>query len=187
MARSHRRGVLGIYDAAFRRADGDWLQAAEIVRQVGIERRAQGESGIGVGIVQYHVDAVRAGSGRACEVDMDRAFIDVDGHRAFQQDFLAPRNVEPTFTVIRTAFQLADRIPCRGLRPGDDFFRQLVDVVQAVAVAQKLHPLRADPARRHLRRQVAEHLVWCAHVVAHHVEQQFVRLSRLVKLGARYP
>ncbi len=140
-----------------------------------------------MGVVEHHVDAVRAGARRAVEVHLHRAFVGIDGERAFQQDFLAARNVEPALAVIGAGFQLADRLPRRRFRARDDLFGQFVDVVESVAVAQQLQPLRADAAGRDLRRDITQHLVRGADVVADDVEQQLVPDALLVELGARDP
>ena len=77
---------------------------------------------------------------------MNRACFRVDGHRAFEQDFRAARDVEPAFAVIGAALELADGVARRRFGPFDDFRRQIVDIVEIMTVAQQLEAFRADLA-----------------------------------------
>ena len=158
-----------------------------VVGEIGVERAPDREGRIGVGVVEHHVDAVRARLRRAGEVDQDVARVGIDGERALENDLGAAGNVEPALAAIGAALELADRVPRGALGPRDYLVRQRVDVVEPVPVAEDAQPLRADPSARYLRREVAHHLVRRAHVVADNVVQQRVGLARLVELRAGDP
>ena len=118
---------------------------------------------------------------------MDRARVRIDGNGGFENDLLAARNVEPAFAVIGATPKRADRVPRRALGPGDDLVGQRIDVVEPVALHQQQQSVGADPARRDLGGEIAEHRVRRAHVVADDVEQKLVGRAVLIELGARDP
>ena len=140
-----------------------------------------------MGVVEHHVDAVRARLRRAGEIDQDVARLGIDGERAFENDLRAARDVETALAAIRAALEAADRGPRGTFGAGNNFVRELVDIVETVPVAKDLQPLRAHPAAGDLRREVAHHLVRGAYVVADYVVQQRIRLPRLVELRAGDP
>ena len=130
----------------------------------GVEHRPHRERGVGVGVVADHVDAPRAGVAGALVVHQDLPGVGVHRHLADDVDPAAVGQVEHRRRVVAARVELGDGGPGGRLGPLDDLVGQVLDVVEAVGVAQGGQPLGADLARGHLGVQVAGHVVGLADV-----------------------
>ena len=146
MPRVHGRGVFGIHHTLIWQLQPDRSEGARIVRKVRVQRRPHRECRVGVGVGGHHVDPHRRGARGAFEVDLDLALFRVDGDGGMQGDRLAARHVKAGFTVVGAAGQLADCVAGGGFRTCDDFFRQGRNIVEPVAVAQRVQPFGRDHA-----------------------------------------
>ena len=82
-------------DAALRRLDLYRRQAAVVVGDLGVQHAAHRKRRVRVGVVLDHVDAVRAGPGRALVVDQHLPRLGVDGERDADVDLRAVGQVQP--------------------------------------------------------------------------------------------
>ncbi|MNP11670.1 hypothetical protein D3C76_1038670 [compost metagenome] len=89
MAHRHRRRVLGIEDAAFRRSHFERCQRRSVVRDLWRNDALEAVAGIGLGVAQRHVDAELAHARRTGEVALDAVRANGDGHRQGDRDVVA--------------------------------------------------------------------------------------------------
>ncbi len=182
-----RLGRHGVDDGAFRGDHLDRREAAVVVGDLGAEHRSHRERRVGVGVVLDDVDAPRAGLGRTGVVDGDLAEFRVDGEGTDDVDPAAVGQVEQRARVVGARGQLADPGAGRRLRSADDLVGEVLDVVEAVLVAQRPEPLGADLARGHLGVQVAGHVVGLADVRQDEPPHVGVAFASLHQLDDRDP
>ena len=138
-------------------------------------------------VVLDDVDAPRAGFRRAGVVDGDLAEVGVDGERTHDVDAAAVGEVEQRARVVGAGRELLDAGAGRRLGAADDLVGEVLDVVEAVLVAQRSEPLRTDLAGRHLGVEVAGHVVGLADVGEDELPHVVVALAAPHQLDDRDP
>ena len=89
--------------------------------------------------------------------------------------------------MVGPGLQLTDACSGRRLGAVDDLVGEVLDVVQAVLIAQRQQPLRTDLAGRHLRVEVAGHVVGLADVGQDELPDVVVALATPHQLDDRDP
>ena len=158
-----------------------------IVGDFRVQHAADGEGGVGVGVVEHHIDAPSAGGRGTFVIHMYPACVGGDGDSAADVYDFAVRQIQLGGGFVGACREVADA-GAGGLFGADDYLvREVFKVVQAVLFQQGQKTLRADFARCHLSVKVALHVVGLAHIGEHEIPHILIAFALSHELADGYP
>src|SRR5579859_1891474 len=141
VARGNRRRFEAIEYRAGRRAHMHGTKGPLVVWHVGTHRRLDRERGVGVGVVQYHVDAARTLRRGTREIDVQVFILDGDCYLDANRLVVA---VAPRLVLIATVGQRAYGLAHGAFRARDDLAGQRVYRIQSELVHKVQQFARTD-------------------------------------------
>ncbi len=137
-----------------RRVDRHRAEAAFVVRHVRRQRALERIGGVGMGVVEHHIDPALALRGAARPIDVHAVAGFFDGDRELDRCLVT---VRPDFVAIDAVGQFGNCPAHRLLRPVDDLVGQRLERFQPELAHELDQPLRADIVAGRLGVDVAEH------------------------------